>query len=333
LPAALAQIFCPRRGCRGFQSVYLFLLHMARGGLSLYPVQITSAYLSIAAYVIQCSLYALCIMNMLKRRPRRRAAYCIAIFITTLCGMNTVETVDCAILSWWTDIHPVYARYVTSSKVIVGYITMVMIETSLLWRCYTIWTLTSASKWNYLMVIPGIMLVASAALGVPCILDTITLTQQSFLNAAPTDTSATTPRGTRPFLAIHFGLSLSLHILLTLMIILRLRLHVSRLRALVGPASNAYQPYHLISTMFLHSSILVSLLLCATIATISLRAETLQIWINTGSSIQIISLYIFIYGVAIWKARKVDNTSRSSDDLESLEFRRSQSFLESVAFE
>ncbi|KAI0060428.1 hypothetical protein BV25DRAFT_1807362 [Artomyces pyxidatus] len=269
-----------------------------------------SGYLTALGYGIQLMLYGACVRILWKRQRSHLTIFLIC-YISVLCAMNTIWT--------GTSAFGLQATFIDNRNYPGGPYGFLLVEFSLpfnvlslasyiignvladallLWRCHVIWKASIGRRADLIVILPAVTLLASLAMGIIYAVDTSS--PAGFFGKITVNTGT-----------IFFAISLSLNILLTLMIVVRIWLHQRKHRALLG--STFGRQYTSMSTMFVESAALYAISSILLLTTYSIGNPINQIFLGLSPSVQMIANYLIIYRVA--QGRAWTHDTFSSDGL------------------
>lgn len=162
-----------------------------------------------------------------------------------------------------------------------------------LWRCRVIWSASLGPRVDFIMIVPILMLLCSIGKQLKYLLFSRHYLRLKFSLATAClfayETSS--PSGffsktTTSFALPFFAISLSLNILLTLMIVLRLAAYRQKGRNIFGQAYG--QHYGSISTMFIESAALYTICSILLLATYATGHPINQIWLGISPAVQVV---------------------------------------------
>jgi len=260
-----------------------------------------SGYLTALGYGVQLVLYGACVQILWNRKPRTNFTYFLLGYITVLCAMNTIWTGTSAYGLQITYIdfrnYPVRgpidflqvefsmpSNVISLASYIIG---NVLADILLLWRCRVIWSASLGRKVDLVMIVPTLLLLASIAMAILFAFETAS--PAGFFSRIATN-----------FALPYFGASLSLNLLLTSMIVARMSFHQRRGREIWGDKYGKH--YGSISTIFIESAALYSIVSILLLVTYALNNPINQIWLGLSPSVQMVSSYLIIYRVVSGRA-------------------------------
>jgi len=156
----------------------------------------------------------------------------------------------------------------------------------ILWRCWVIWTSAGRLTAYLVVAIPGLMTLASFALGTLWTLQSANFGLYTWSSISI---------GTA-----YYAVSLGVNIILTALIVIRLLLYRRQLRTLL-PEDRAWH-YVSVSAIMVESAALYSVLALAFIVSYAVNHPINQIFLGSASSAQQIAGYLIIYRLAEGKA-------------------------------
>ncbi|KAI0060432.1 hypothetical protein BV25DRAFT_1955777 [Artomyces pyxidatus] len=279
-----------------------------------------SGYLTALGYGIQLVLYAQCVRILCRTSPLSRNALFLISYITVLCAMNTVWTGTSAYSLQATFIdnrnYPggpygfllvefsLPFNVVCLASYIIG---NVMADALLLWRCRVIWRASAGENADLVMIVPVLTIFASLATGIIYAIDTSS--PVGFFGRI------TINMGT-----VFFAISLSLNIMLTLMIVVRLWSYQRKSRDVFGPRFG--RKYTSFSTMFIESAAMYAICSVLLLVTYSIGHPINQIFLGLSPSVQMIANYLIIYRVAQGRAWTEDTITNPDANISFSSFHR-----------
>ncbi|KAJ3528586.1 hypothetical protein NM688_g7979 [Phlebia brevispora] len=254
---------------------------------------------------IQLVMYSYCAAYLWKQRRVRRHSLFILSYITLI---FIVETIFVAVQARTVQICYIDNRnypggpwqyFLATQNLPVNvmfYATLFIItflcDCLVLWRCWIIWTASGRVLAYVVAVIPGLMVLASFAMGV---LWTLQSSQPglSFYSALPL------AYGTS-----YYAISLSINILLTVLIMIRLYQYR---RAVLSslPAEHA-KHYLSLATVLIESATLYSVFALLFLVTYAIDNPINEVCLGIAQATQQISTYLIIYRLADGRAWKSD---------------------------
>ncbi|KAF7431157.1 hypothetical protein PC9H_006877 [Pleurotus ostreatus] len=262
---------------------------------------LASGYLTGLGFGVQLTLYGACVRILLQRKKRAPFIYFLIGYITVLCAMNTIWTGTSAYGLQLTFIEnrnypggplgfllvefSLPVNVLALASYIIGNI---LADTLLLWRCRIIWTASLGKKIDFVMIFPTLMLVASIVMAIIYTVDTASPTIGFF------------SKSTVNFGTVFLAISLSLNIVLTLMIVVRIWGYQRQGRSVFGKSFG--QHYTSISTVFVESAAMYTIVSILLLATYSIGHPINQIFLGVSPSVQMVANYLIIYRVAQGRA-------------------------------
>ncbi|CAL1697332.1 unnamed protein product [Somion occarium] len=182
----------------------------------------------------------------------------------------------------------------------------VLADALLLWRCQVIWAASMGRRANYFMIFPGIMLLGSIAMAI----------MYAFETASPT--AGFFSKRSINFALPYFAISLSLNIILTLMIVAVMLGRKRRGREIFGDTYGRH--YTSVSTMFIESAAIYSIISILLLPTYAVQHPINQIWLGLSPSVQMIASYLIIYRVIQGRAWSTDTFAKTNNPASSIAF-------------
>ncbi|KAI0042688.1 hypothetical protein FA95DRAFT_1682387 [Auriscalpium vulgare] len=276
-----------------------------------------SGYLTGVGFGIQLVLYCACVDMLWRQKQRRRSNIFLIAYISVLCAMNAIWT--------GTSAYGLQLTYIDNRNYPGGPFGFLLIEFSLpvnilslasyiignvladalmVWRCWVIWSASIGTRAYLVMVVPVLALLGSLAMGIIYAIETAS--PEGFFSRNATN-----------FGIVFFALSMSLNLLLTIMIVIRL--WIDRLRVLGGTVGRRYTS---LMTVFVESAALYAVSSLLLLVTYSVGHPINQIFLGLSPAVQVIANYLIIYRIARGQAWStgtltiVDNAARRSLDIE-----------------
>ncbi|CAL1707888.1 unnamed protein product [Somion occarium] len=257
-----------------------------------------AGYLAGVGFGMQFVLYCICAEALWKQRTKPFSLFFLG-FVTVLCALNCVYTgvnayglQDIYIDNRnypggpWAYLKAASTEAFNISSSVAYFTSNIMADALLLWRCKIIWTACIGPTAIYFMIFPALMLLASTALAITAIHLSIT---GGFFTAIEGKINLSC-----------YTLSLSLNIILTAMIVGQMWTARQRARTVFGGSYGKH--YNFVSTMFIESAALYSIVALLLLITYGMDHQTSQIWLALAPAAQVISNYLIIYRVAQGRA-------------------------------
>lgn len=263
---------------------------------------IAGGYLTGVGFTVQFILYVQCMRILWKRRPHTTFSRFLMCFITV---MLILSGAYCGITAWGIPLTYVdfrnypggplgfilveYSKQYTANacSVVIAYITSILADGILVWRCRVIYAASMNNKANYIMILPGLLYIAS--IGISIFSSIVNITPSNFFSLIAIHIDLT-----------YFALSMALNIVITVMITTRLLLHQRQNQAVFGKRSASH--YSSIWKMFMESAALYSILSILLLATFATNSPVQQLFLGLLPSVQSVSDYLIIYLLADGRA-------------------------------
>jgi len=274
-------------------------------------------FISGMGYGIQLVLYISCAMHLFLQRKNRKNSLYILAFITLLI---ITQTILCAVQARTVQVMYVdnrnypggpWAYFLATQEQAINvmfyaclFIITFLSDLLVLWRCWVIWT-ASGKLGAYLIIsFPSLMLAGSFVLGTLWTLESSQpgLSLYSKLPMA---------YGTS-----YYAVSLSINIILTILIILRLYLYRRDLVQKLPPEFAKH--YISLAAIIIESAAVYSVFAIIFLITYAVNNPTNQVFLGFASLTQQISSYLIIYRVADGRAFASDKLT--ADALTTLDF-------------
>jgi len=274
---------------------------------------LASGYLTGMGFGMQLMLYFAC-MRILWRGSKTRFAWFLMGYTSLLCATNVITTVTAYI-----GVEQTYIDNRNFPGGVVAFITASVVlpfdvisttmpifgcflgDALLLWRVHVIWrasTLTGRAMINLYMIPPGILVLASFAVGLVWDVQSALPTRGFFAASAGQTALA------------YFSLTLASNVLMTGMIVFRIWGYQRKIRGSLGDEHGTH--YTSITTMFVESAALYSIMSILVLGTFAAKSNISQIFLGLTPGIQLISTYFIIWRVAegrAWSREAVTTTA------------------------
>jgi len=272
---------------------------------------LASSYLSGMGFGAQFIVYLSCMQILWRKKPRRYLTNFLMMYTTMLCIMNILFTgmtylgAQLAYVNNRNFPGGVLA-FIGASEVlptnVLSITTLVLINNMcdglLWWRCRLIWSIsTSTLIANCVMLFPALMLAASLGMGI-------------FFDIRTAAPAGLYGDQTAKIGLAYFTISLSLNIILTLMISYRILRYQRVIRRSLGDEYS--KTYTTITSMFVESAAIYSVLSIALLVTFALNSPLNQIWLGLAPGVQSITSYLIILRVADGRAWSSAALSKSA---------------------
>jgi len=250
-------------------------------------------------YGAQIVLWTNCVLYLWKTRKTRPYSTFLLAYITLLITISTTYMVAQArtVQDMYIDNrnYPggpwqyfLATQYLAENVIFCAtlFVLTFLSDLLILWRCWVIWTSAGRLTANIVIAVPGLMTLASFALG------TLWTLQSAHFGLY---TWSSISIGTA-----YYAVSLGVNIILTTLIVIRLLLYRRELQTLL-PEDRAWH-YVSVSAIMVESAALYSVLALAFIVSYAVNHPINQIFLGSASSAQQIAGYLIIYRLAEGKA-------------------------------
>jgi len=275
---------------------------------------LASGYLTGMGFGMIFILYVAC-MQILWKEQRVRYSWFLMLYSTLLCATNLVLTatayfgVQLAFIDnrnfplgvfAFIELSAILPTNVVSVSMFVA--SNILADFLLLWRCHVIYRASLGGRAKYVMILPLLLAFGSTAMGI--LFDIVSAQPTGFFSAIAMKIALA-----------YFSLTLTLNLLLTLMICLRIWGYQRLIRESLG--ADYGKQYTSITTMFIESAALYTAVSIAVLATFATGSTLSQIFLGIAPCCQMISSYFIIWRVANGRAwtqdtlTKVPSASRS----------------------
>ncbi|THV07197.1 hypothetical protein K435DRAFT_710547 [Dendrothele bispora CBS 962.96] len=281
-----------------------------------------AGYLTGLGYGFQLALWIGCMRILWDRRSShasasRRVAVWLMVYISILCALDTIWTgaSTYGLQATFIDNRNYPAPNAESPGGPIAYLNVefsapfnvvasialilgnLMTDALLLWRCRVIWRQPYTRYANLVMIFPVIVFLGSLAMGVTFGIQT----------ASPAGLFAAS---TASFAVPYFTISMSLNIILTLLIVVKIAYHRKNIAEALPEQRDSPRLYNLVSTMFIESAALYSIFSFLLLVTFALGHPISQIWLGLTPAVQKICSYLIIFRVA--RGRSWDTSTRAT---------------------
>ncbi|KAK7691637.1 hypothetical protein QCA50_005036 [Cerrena zonata] len=260
-----------------------------------------AGYLTGVGFGIQFIVYFIALQALLNRKQKSAFIYFLMGFITLLCVLNCIFTAVNAF-----GLQQVYIdrrnypggpwAYVQTSGTawfnivseVAYFMSNIMCDALLLWRCRVVWFACIGPKSTFFLILPFFMLLASVALAIISI----------DISADPTAGFFSSTEGNLNLSS--YTISLGMNIVLTAMIVGQMFATRNKGRRMFGEAYGGH--YSSLSSMFVESAALYSLMSIPLLISYGLMHPISQIFLALNPAAQVIANYLIIYRVAQGRA-------------------------------
>ncbi|KIL67374.1 hypothetical protein M378DRAFT_123056 [Amanita muscaria Koide BX008] len=271
---------------------------------------------------VQLVLYVMCVKYLWRERMRRRVMLFLLAYVTLLLSLSSLW----AAIATWT-IEDIYINnrnypggpwvYFLATQnlpenvifIVVLFVLTFLSDLLVLWRCWVIWTTTSGLIAYVIVAFPFLILLASFALGTIWCLQS-SQPGLSLYNKIPI-----------AFGTSYYVTSLSVNVVVTVLIVLRLALHRRSMRESLPPEHAKH--YLSVAAIVVESAALYSVFALAFIISYALNNPINQFFLTMSSSCQQIAGYLIILRVAqgrAWSTNTLTVTTGVNFQLSAVKF-------------
>ncbi|KAM6495474.1 hypothetical protein JOM56_008180 [Amanita muscaria] len=273
-------------------------------------------------YGVQLVFYVMCVKYLWRERMRRRVMLFLLAYVTLLLSLSSLW----AAIATWT-IEDIYINnrnypggpwvYFLATQnlpenvifIVVLFVLTFLSDLLVLWRCWVIWTTTSGLIAYVIVAFPSLILLASFALGTIWCLQS-SQPGLSLYNKIPI-----------AFGTSYYVTSLSVNVVVTVLIVLRLALHRRSMRESLPPEHAKH--YLSVAAIVVESAALYSVFALAFIISYALNNPINQFFLTMSSSCQQIAGYLIILRVAqgrAWSTNTLTVTTGVNFQLSAVKF-------------
>ncbi|KAK7689592.1 hypothetical protein QCA50_007384 [Cerrena zonata] len=258
-----------------------------------------ATYLTGVGFGLQLIVYCISFQALWNRKMQTPFIFFLLGFITVLAALNCAFTgvnafgLQQAYIDMrnypggpWVYLQDSSSGWINIVSEVTFYMSNIMCDAMLLWRCRIVWLACIGHKSIYYMIIPFLMLLASIALAILSI-DVLANPTAGFFSVIEGNINLSS-----------YTLSLGLNVILTVMIVGRMWLTLARGRKLFGKAYG--EDYRL--TMFVESAGLYSMNCIGLLISYGLNHPISQIFLSLNPATQVIANYLIIIRVAQGRA-------------------------------
>ncbi|KIL71475.1 hypothetical protein M378DRAFT_94038 [Amanita muscaria Koide BX008] len=270
-------------------------------------------------YGVQLVLYVICVQYLWRERKRRRAMGFLLAYVTLLLSLSSLW----AAIGTWT-IEDIYINnrnypggpwtYFLATQnlpenvifIVTLFVLTFLSDLLVLWRCWVIWTTTSRLVAYVIVAFPVLILLASFALGTIWCLQS-SQPGLSLYSKIPI-----------AFGTSYYVTSLSVNVVVTVLIVLRLALHRRSILENLPPEHARH--YLSVAAIVVESAALYSFFALAFIISYALNNPINQIFLTISSSCQQIAGYLIILRVAQGRSWSTNTLTATTGVLSTVKF-------------